>query len=313
MRRPIGIALALCAFAAGVFMLRPWYRGELQTEAQEFWQKFATVHSAWLDPAPPAMRYELLVQESGPPFAGEARDSQAWRDRAVVRAWYRPDDSVRCAAAFQDPALQDFDHRYCRGKGIEFPLASRPRAVPLEEDLLMAVRTGAGMYCSLHRFASEGLRGRATLRRAGGETITLTVTQPPSAHYRYCLYPSCDARGVQSHPCRVELAVASKTMLPLGLTECSRTGQVGRMRFEGWLMLKDKPVPRTLIVSGAGGEIVYRFGIRSGAWLLEEALCKPDGEGNCSRSLLRNLQCTEIPEEVFEPATTTPADAGPGA
>ena len=284
-------------------------------EVLEFWRRFSEVNSAWLDPKPPAMTYETVLQESG---WDHGRSVQTWRDSQVVQTWYAPERNLRFVLGRLGASGQtiiEHEQRYFRGKGnrTSVPQPAK-RLLEVRPEQLLAARTGATFLTSLHMIAWWGVPAGAVVEATDADTAVLRSPIPSgylrwhrdrSVHPLYghhvAIFSSLDVV-----PEEVEVTVDRRTMEAKSMVESRDGARTAVIRFVApWLTLNGRSAPQTIKGSFPGHKrsLVYRFSTHQGIWLLDSLsdVYEDAAPEACSdrRTVVRKVEVGPVPDRMF--------------
>jgi len=310
---------AVGALLAGLWLARPAvarWQAQRRTfaQAQAFWERFRTTNSTWLDPQPPSISYELVLQRKERDFAA---GTEYWADTSVLRTWCTPEKNLRFVEEHLDRPATYYhvsEQRYCHGRGGRVSLKPSAQNRQLGTDMWLAGRTGAGVLTPLHLIAAWGLPPSAAVQTRSDGTILFVVTNLSGAgrgwrrdfgvYPAYGMHPASFASCTEHSPHRLEVQVNATNLLPSGLEETDHLGRTqARIVFEEpWLEVDGRPVPRIIRceLPAQKFSLRYEFGLEQGAWLLRECVrTVASAYSLCRRSYARALKTGPLADDLF--------------
>lgn len=301
------LVLAAVITIVASYQLRP-------TKAQRFWKRFQTANSAWLDPQPPQLSYEIVIQEKK---HDRSNAGYVWYDSHSIQTWCAPAQSVRFLAKRFNPLTGQVDgvreERYLRGKGNKVTIPPQMSLRRLRADKWLAARTGAAFLTPLHSFTWWRLPKTAAIEE-NEDMVLLRVNQFNGSHNwptgntlwpTYGLHPAAFGMNMLLAPENVEFLINRQTLLPLRITQDnpSSTRSKAVITFEEpWLQLDGKPVPGRVkcLLPDSQWEILYQFRVQQGLWLISDISVNWAGtESLAKRAFLKDLEVGNIPQEIF--------------
>ena len=290
-------------------------RSKKLSPAEQAWQQFLAVNSAWLLPAPPSVSYELLIENKKVHWNKDTKSTKyTWQDEDAwhIQTWYTPADNVRFVH-FREGAACDstnniVEYRYDGGRGGLMVIPPKNHNFRLKDNLLMAAKIGTQFRTSLHHFAKHRLPSTTVLKNRGEGKTILSVSVPENRQrwlgseiYKYALHPLNRGLGIFSHCNVVEIEMGSKTLLPIRIVESYPDDNTKVVISFGdeWLEINGKPAPKRIIVKGVNGEMIYHFEVQAGVWLAKEVICKVYSESSWTKSMVTTLKVKDNSREMF--------------
>lgn len=297
---------------------RWWMKQGPSPQARAFWERFHATNSAWLDPRPPAIAYEIVLQKMEHDYQ---RQVDFWVDSGVLKTWCTPEKNLRLIEKQNQAGTlgRTIEHRYFHGRGEAVRLKSSGRLRELGLDVWLAGRTGGGFLCFTHLLAVWGLLPQAAVHERDERTLVLSLTnlmhlprdwrRDLMVYPGYGLHPAVFATVTGVIPGGMEMAVDRATLLPLYVLETDDKGKTeSKITFETpWLTLQGRKVPGVIRceLPRLKQELRYEFAVEQGVWLLRELVHRHAGAPSLNhRSYTRNLQIGPVPDAFFP----SPAD-----
>jgi len=275
------------------------------TPSEEFWSKFSVKHSAWLRPDAPAMSYALMIQ--GKRWSPLESD-YSWTDELFIETWCAPGKNVRFLrwAVLDDPPKLTSEYRFHAGKGRELMSPSPDTDQSLCDVGWLTARCGTTFLTSLHCFAWWGLPASTVIEEKDG-LLTMRVENLWNDHRWWGGSSTRPTYGIHTlggdvGPIRqvaaldfVDVRIEADSLLPVSLVERGATGLETKVEFaKPWLKLGNQPVPRQVTVRWAEQdkpcELIYRFEVQQGCWLLQSAELAGPHESLSLRARLSGLR-----------------------
>jgi len=317
--RPVLLIGGLLGLIAGVCLVGPavmrWQaKKESFAQARAFWERFRATNSAWLDPQPPSMSYELVLQRKERDFTA---GTEEWVDKSVLRTWCTPEKNLRFIEENLNVPATNYhvsEQRYFHGRGARVSLKPSGHNRELGTDLWLAGRTGAGFLTALHLVAAWGLPSSAAVQTRSNGTVLFVVTNLLRAdrNWRrefgvypgYGLHPASFSTTTEQPTDRLEVQVNATNLLPSVLEETDPQGKTAaRVVFEGpWLELRGRPVPGVIRceLPVQKYSVRYEFEVNQDVWLLKGCVrTHASVDSLCGCSYLRNLKIGPLADRLF--------------
>jgi hypothetical protein len=282
--------------------------------SEDFWSRFSKKHAAWLEPNAPAMSYDLMIQGKKWDPMGSG---YAWTDELLIQTWCAPGKDVRflCWAALATPMKLTSEYRFQSGTGRELVGPKTEADQTLCDVGWLTARCGTAFLTSLHCFARRGLPDCAMIEEKDN-LITIRVENlwsrfawwgESSGSPTYGIHALAGDIGVERRVAAldfVEVKIEADSSLPVHLVERGATGLETEIEFgKPWLEPGDHPVPRQVTVRWAEQdkrcELIYRFAVQQGCWLVQSAELAGPHESLSLRARLSGLRVEPPSEKLF--------------